>query len=87
MDNLYGYIFLVAVMAMLTLFMLSRFKTKHLGISNASDIARNEDYRNLTESSIRIQQELREGQEKLLAEVSQIRNRVTSIEKMLREVD
>ncbi|WP_229750674.1 hypothetical protein [Paenibacillus nasutitermitis] len=69
------------------LFMLSRFKTKHLRISNASDIARNEEYRNITENSIRIQQDLREGQDKMMAELSQIRNRMTAIEKMLREVD
>ncbi|TVX93352.1 hypothetical protein [Paenibacillus agilis] len=79
--------FLFSIMALLFYFVYAKYSSKHLKKASASMIDRDEDYRKLLENFTRLQQELKAGQEKLLAEQFQINRRVTSIEKVLKEVD
>ncbi|WP_233559489.1 hypothetical protein, partial [Halorubrum sp. Atlit-9R] len=56
-------------------------------ISSSVEIARDEEYRRLAESSYLIQQELKEGQDKIHDELTQLRVRINGMEKLLREVE
>ncbi len=47
----------------------------------------NEEYRILAESANQLDQDLKEGQEKVMKELEQLNKRIASIEKMLREVE
>jgi hypothetical protein len=58
-----------------------RNKTKQL------QFASDEHYAKLVESSMDLQRQVVEGQDKLLGELEEIRGRLTSVEKLLREVE
>lgn len=77
--------FIIPIMVLIIYIVHTTYKSKNL--RNAATIARDENYRKLSEDFIRLQQELKEGQERLLEEQSQISRRITTIEQMLREVD
>lgn len=89
--NLYGYLaigfvfgILVLIVILLVVLIKQSYKSKNLRMMNASDNARDAEYRILTES---LQKNFQEGQEKVAAELAQLRTRVASIEKLLREVE
>lgn len=93
-DDLYGYMgiafvfgFLVLITVLLAVMIVQWFKTKHLKMTTAMEVSRDEKYRSLSESTLDVQQQLKVGQEQLLAELVQLRTRTAAIEKLLREVD
>jgi hypothetical protein len=63
------------------------FKMRQIRITSTAEIARDEAYRKLTEEAILTQQKMNENQQKVIKELSELRIRITSIEKMLREVE
>jgi hypothetical protein len=54
---------------------------------NSGDIAREEHYRKLAETAINAQQQAKEGQDKVIQELAEIRGRLTAVEKLLRDVE
>ena len=88
--NIYGYLgmafafgILVLIVILLVVLIKQSFKTKHLKLTSQADA----EFRKLAESSLRLHQELKDGQDKLLAEIAQLRTRMTAVEKLLREVE
>lgn len=93
-NNMYGYLSIVFVFGILVLFVIllaviikQVYRTKHLKIVSTADAAKEAEFRKFVESSFQLQQEMKEGQDKLAAEVNQLRTRVNAIEKLLREVE
>jgi hypothetical protein len=62
-------------------------KLRQIRITSTAEIARDEAYRKLTEQVILTQQKMNENQQRMIEELSELRIRITSMEKMLREVD
>ncbi|QJD85449.1 hypothetical protein [Cohnella herbarum] len=94
MDNLYGYLgmgfgfmFLLSGATIAIVSIQQKFKTKHMELMNAGDIAREEHYRQLAESSLYVQQQMKDGQNQVLQELKEIRARLSAVEKLLREVE
>jgi hypothetical protein len=94
MGNLYGYLgmgfgfmFLLSGATIAIVSIQQKFKTKHLELMNAGDVAREEHYRRLADSSLYVQQQLKEGQDKVFHELQEIRARLSAVEKLLRDVE
>ncbi|RKP51656.1 hypothetical protein D7Z26_17960 [Cohnella endophytica] len=92
--NIYGYLgmgfsIVVVVVGMISYIttMQQKHKTRQMQIQNGGDIAREEHYRKLAETVVLQQKQIQEGQEKLHGEIAEIRGRLTSIEKLLRDVE
>ncbi len=62
------------------------FKNRRAKIATAAEIAQNEAYRNLAEEAITVQRKTAEDQQKITRDISEMKERINSIEKMLREV-
>jgi flagellar biosynthesis/type III secretory pathway M-ring protein FliF/YscJ len=62
------------------------FKNRRAKIATAAEIAQNEAYRNLAEEAITVQRKTAEDQQKITKDISEMKARINSIEKMLREV-
>lgn len=62
------------------------FKNRRAKITAAAEIAQNEAYRNLAEEAITVQRKTAEDQQKITRDISEMKERINSIEKMLREV-
>ncbi|AEG59645.1 hypothetical protein [Desulforamulus ruminis] len=76
-----GMIFVLVIIVPLTVVLVWQgFKTWQMRTMSRVEIARDEAYRKLAEEAISVQQ-------KMAGDLSDLRIRVTSIEKMLREVD
>ena len=76
-----GMIFVLVIIVPLTVVLLWQgFKTWQMRTMSRVEIARDEAYRKLAEEAISVQQKMAE-------DLSDLRIRITSIEKMLREVD
>ena len=84
-----GFVFgiLVLIVILLVVLMKQVYKTKHIQIASEAELSRDTAYRKLAESSCQLQREIKEGQDKLAAELVQLRTRVAAIEKLLREVE
>ena len=61
-------------------------KNRRAKIATAAEIAQNEAYRNLAEEAITVQRRTAEDQQKITRDISEMKERINSIEKMLREV-
>ena len=85
--DIYGFTFLVAGMLLMLMLAWQWFKMRQIRITSMAEIAREEAHRKLTEQTILIQQKINENQQKMLGELSELRIRTTSIEKMLQEVE
>ncbi|WP_239615655.1 hypothetical protein [Cohnella mopanensis] len=93
-DNMYGYLgmglFFMFMLIGMTVYIVTiqqKYKAKHLQLANSGDIAREEHYRKLAESSLHAQQQAKEGQDKVIQELAEIRGRLTAVEKLLRDVE
>ncbi len=93
-NNWYGYlgmgIWAMLMLVGMTIYLVTiqqRSKTKHLQIMNSGDIAREEHYRQLAETTAQFQREAKEGQDRMFQELTEIRSRLTAVEKLLREVE
>lgn len=78
---LMGFCFLVVIPIVMILAPFGG-KGKHRQ-TNAKD----EEYRKLVENAIQTQQGMKDSQDKLIGEVSQLNKRMAAIEKILREVE
>ena len=85
--DIYGFTFLVAGMILMLMLAWQWFKMRQIRITSMAEIARDEAYRKLTEEAILTQQKMNENQQKMIEELSELGIRITSIEKMLREVE
>ncbi|MDF2524671.1 MAG: hypothetical protein K0R31_2312 [Clostridiales bacterium] len=85
--DIYGFTFLVAGMILMLMLAWQWFKMRQIRITSTAEIARDEAYRKLTEQVILTQQKMNENQQRMIEELSELRIRITSMEKMLREVD
>jgi hypothetical protein len=63
------------------------FKTWQVRIASRETIARDEAYRHLAQEAVSAQQTAIETQRQMAQDLSEVRERVIAIEKMLREVD
>lgn len=75
---------LVAVAVVVIIFQV--FKNSRTKIATAAEIARDEAYRKLAEEAITVQRKTAEDQQKITRDISEMKERINSIEKMLREV-
>jgi hypothetical protein len=76
----------VAFMTMLTVVLWQVFRTWQARLDARVTLARDEDYKALAEQSTTAQKRMASEQERLSADLGEIRNRIASIEKMLAEV-
>lgn len=56
-------------------------------ITSTAEIARDEAYRKLAEEAVIVQQKMAEDQQKIVKDLSEMKERINAMEKMLREVD
>lgn len=77
---LMGFGTLILFTAIIIVVVIQIFKTMQLRILESSEIARDEAYRKLSEGSIEVQKKMSE-------DISDLRERVASMEKMLSEVE
>lgn len=85
--DIYGFTFLVAGLILILMLAWQMFKTRQTRITSRAEIARDEAYRKLAEEAILAQQKMTENQEKMVKELSEMRVRIASIEKVLHEVE
>lgn len=85
--DIYGFTFLVAGLILILMLAWQMFKTRQTRITSRAEIARDEAYRKLAEEAILAQQKMTENQGKMVKELSELRVRITSIEKVLHEVE
>jgi hypothetical protein len=76
----------VAFFVMLTVVLWQVFRTWQARLAVEAAAAREEEYRALAEQSTTAQKRMASEQERLAADLGEIRNRIASIEKMLAEV-
>jgi Na+-transporting methylmalonyl-CoA/oxaloacetate decarboxylase gamma subunit len=62
-------------------------KTSRAKIASMAQITRDEAYRKLAEEAVAAQQKMTEEQHQLVADVAEMKDRITAIEKMLREIE
>jgi hypothetical protein len=77
---LFGFGFITLVTVVVTVFLSQYFKTAQTKAMNSREIARDAEYRKLAEESIVVQKKISE-------DLADLRERVASMEKMIREVD
>lgn len=84
----YGFalVILCLVTVMLVVIIYQVFKNWRAKIATAAEIARDEAYRKLAEEAITVQRKTAEDQQKITRDISEMKERINSIEKMLREV-
>lgn len=89
-QDMIGYGFALVILCLVTVafvVIISQvFKNSRTKIATAAEIARDEAYRKLAEEAITVQRKTAEDQQKITRDISEMRERINSIEKMLREV-
>jgi hypothetical protein len=85
--DIYGFTFLVAGLLLVLMLAWQRFKTQQLKMMSMAEITRDEAYRKLAEESIFVQQKMMKSQQEMTQDISKLRERITGIENMLREVE
>jgi hypothetical protein len=89
-QDMIGYGFALVILCLVTVMFVviisQVFKNSRTKIATAAEIARDEAYRNLAEEAITVQRKTAEDQQKITRDISEMKERISSIEKMLREV-
>ncbi len=62
-------------------------KTSRAKAASMAEIARDEAYRKLAEEAVSVQRMIAEDQQKIVKDLSEMKERIKAMEKMLREVD
>lgn len=63
------------------------FKTARSKALNIAEITRDEAYRKLADEAISVQQKIAKDQQKMAMDLSEMKDRINAMEKMLREVE
>ncbi|MGI6066756.1 MAG: hypothetical protein ACOYI2_09750 [Bacillota bacterium] len=80
-------LFILTLITILAVVIISQvLKTSRSKTQAMAEIARDEAYRKLAEESISVQRKMTEDQQKIVNDLSEIKERINAIEKMLREV-
>ncbi|MGI6037830.1 MAG: hypothetical protein ACOYD6_06335 [Limnochordia bacterium] len=84
-----GFVVLMSTLftILLALVIWQWFKSSQLRITSQAELARDKAYRKLAEEAVSLHQQIAEYQEKLVADLSEMKGRIKSIEQILREVE
>jgi len=89
-QDMIGYGFALVILCLVAVavvvIILQVFQNSRTKIATAAEIARDEAYRKLAEEAITVQRITAEDQQKMTRDISEMKERINSIEKMLREV-
>jgi len=92
-DNMYGYLGMglttIVLLIGMTIYIVQlqqKTRLKEQSMKTSGAVALEGQYRALAEESVLSQRQSRETAEKLAAEMSEIKQRLTSIEKLLKDV-
>lgn len=80
-------LFILTLITILAVVIISQvLKTSRAKTQGMAEIARDEAYRKLAEESISVQRKMTEDHQKIVNDLSEMKERINAIEKMLREV-
>ncbi|NLC06644.1 MAG: hypothetical protein GX755_01530, partial [Syntrophomonadaceae bacterium] len=63
------------------------FKSWQIKTATKAELSRDERYRKLAEEAIAVQQKIAEDQQRIVNDLSEMKERIKAMEKLLREVD
>lgn len=80
-------LFILTLITIVAVVIISQvLKTSRSKAASMAEIARDEAYRKLAEESTLVQRKMAEDQQKIITDLTNIKERINAIEKMLREV-
>ncbi|MGI6422532.1 MAG: hypothetical protein ACOX0N_10105 [Syntrophomonadaceae bacterium] len=86
-----GMGFVLVILTLITIIAVvvitQALKTQRAKETSRAEIARDEAYRKLAEETLSVQRKISEGQEKMASDLSLMKERILSMEKMLREIE
>lgn len=86
-----GMGFVLVILTLLTVLIVSvvwqGFKSWQIKTASKAEIARDEAYRKLAAEAVSVQQKLAEDQQRMVKDLSEMKERINAMEKMLREID
>ena len=89
-QDMIGYGFALVILCLVAVavvvIILQVFQNSRTKIATAAEIARDEAYRKLAEEAINVQRKTADDQQKITRDIYEMKERINSIEKMLREV-
>ena len=81
-------LFILTLITILAVVVVSQvLKTSRAKAVSITEIARDEAYRKLAEEAVSMQRKMAEDQQKIINDLSETKERIHAIEKMLREVE
>lgn len=81
-------LFILTLITIIAVVMVSQLlKTSRAKTAAMAQITRDEAYRKLAEKSIEFQKQLSENHKQVVQDVSEMKDRINAIEKMLREIE
>jgi hypothetical protein len=86
-DAFVAAVLFVGVFSVIAIVGWQAFKTWQVSIANRANLARDQAFQELADKAVYTQQRLLEQQERLLADMGDVRTRVVVIEQKLAEVD
>lgn len=85
-DQVWGLIFIVVIVAALMAIIGQVLGMRGQQLADKAEVARDQAYRKLAEDTVAAQQAMLEEQQKIAAELAQVKARLGAIEKVLNEV-
>ncbi|NLF46448.1 MAG: hypothetical protein GX581_10265 [Syntrophomonadaceae bacterium] len=84
-----GFVLVIlALITIITVVVVSQaLKTQRTKTMSMAEIARDEAYRKLAEEAVSVQRKITGEQQKIVSDLSEMKERIISMEKMLREVE
>jgi len=80
-------LFILTLITILAVVAISQaLKTARAKTMSMAEIARDEAYRKLAAEAVTVQQKMAEDQQKIVKDLSEMKERINAIEKMLREI-
>jgi hypothetical protein len=86
-DTAFGLAGMVFTLVLAVVVLWQGFKTWQIQTTSRAYIARSEEYLRLAQEATAVQRKVVEHQERLIGDLAELRDRVTAIEKLLREVE
>ena len=86
-----GMGFVLVILALITIIAVvvvsQALKTQRAKTLSMAEIARDQAYQKLAEEAISVQRKISEEQQKIVSDIAEMKERIISMEKMLREVE
>lgn len=82
-----GMVFVLIILSLIVVVISQVLKFYRAKITSTVEIARDEAYRKLAEEAISVQQKIAEDQQRIIKNLSEMKERINAMDKMLREVE